>query len=94
VSEAWVTDDDLRAARARFATTQVFRLSSGHIAEAVERLTPAEAATHMPHPNLWSWRALLAEATRESTFLAFFIANRDDPPTDQDDARFRRLLHG
>jgi hypothetical protein len=76
------------------ATTQVFRLSSGRFADAVERLTPAEAATHMPHPNLWSWRALLAEATPDSTFLAFFIASPDDPPTDQDDTQFRRLLDG
>src|SRR6266567_746086 len=100
MSEAWVTDDDLRSARERFAaqipglvipvaysvarqdasgltfghvntpgavrplpavvlasvcgyvaTTGVYRLDQERFAEAVERLTPAEAATHIPHPN-------------------------------------------
>jgi hypothetical protein len=141
MSEAWVTDDDLRSARERFAaqipgfvmpvaygvarkdaselmfghvnapgavrplpavvlasvcgyvaTTGVYRLDHERLAEAVERLTPAEAATHMPHPNLWSWRDLLTHAGADSTFLAFFVARADDPPADEDDAQFRQLL--
>jgi hypothetical protein len=139
--EAWATDDDLRAARARIAakipglampvaygvarkdgptlmfghvntfgavrplpavvlasvcgyvaTTGVFRLDHERFAEAIRRLAPAEAATHMPHPNLWSWRDLLARAASSSSFLAFFIADANDPPADQDDAHFRQLL--
>jgi hypothetical protein len=74
------------------ATTGVYRLDHERLAEAVERLTPAEAATHMPHPNLWSWRDLLTDAAADSTFLAFFVASADDPPLDQDDAQFRQLL--
>jgi hypothetical protein len=141
MSEVWATDDDLRAARERFAaqipglrmpaaygvarkdasglafghvntfgavrplpavvlasvcgyvaTTGVFRLTRERFAEAVERLAPAEAATHMPHPNLWSWRDLLVNAGTGSTFLAFFVADPGDPAVDYDDAQFRQLL--
>lgn len=74
------------------ATTGVYRLDRERLAEAVERLTPAEAATHMPHPNLWSWRDLLAHAGADSTFLAFFVASADDPPVDQEDGQFRQML--
>ena len=76
------------------ATTAVFRLDRDRFAEAVDRLAPAEAATHLRHPNLWSWRDLLAGAGPDSTFLVFFLASPDDPPVDEDDARFRRLLAG
>jgi hypothetical protein len=76
------------------ATTGVFRLDHERFTEAIQRLAPAEAATHMPHPNLWSWRDLLARAASNSTFLAFFVADAKDPPTDQDDAQFRQLLTG
>ncbi|MFD7658873.1 hypothetical protein ACFV4N_33265, partial [Actinosynnema sp. NPDC059797] len=75
-------------------TTAVFRLDRDRFAEAVDRLSPADAATHVRHPNLWSWRELLAGAKPDSTFLAFFVASTDDPPVDEDDARFRRLLAG
>lgn len=74
------------------ATTGVFRLTRERFAEAVERLGPAEAATHMPHPNLWSWRDLLTNADAGSSFLAFFVADPGDPPVDHDDAQFRQLL--
>lgn len=139
--EAWVTEDDLRAAAGRFAaqipgyvmpaaygvarkdpsgltfahvntfgkarplpaavlasvcgyvaTTGVFRLDRQQFAEVVERLGPAEAATHIPHLNLWTWRDLLAGGDADSTFLAFFVADAHDPPVDEDDARFRQLL--
>lgn len=43
------------------AKTAVYKLHREALAQAVECLTPAEAATHMPHPNLWSWRDLLAD---------------------------------
>ena len=141
MSDAWVTDDDLRAACQRFAaqiagfvlpaaytvarrdasgltfghvngfgavrplpavvlasvcgyaaTTGVFAMSRDRFAEAVRRLAPAAAATHLPHPNLWSWRDLLAKAGADTAFLAIFVADADDPPADPDDARFRRLL--
>jgi hypothetical protein len=123
VSDAWPTDEDLRAARERFAAripgyvqptaytlarkdpggltfgylngpggehklpaavlasvcgyvnrSAVFRLSRDQAAKAVELLAPAEAATHWEHPNLWSWRRLLAGAKHGSSFLAYFVA--------------------
>ena len=141
MSEAWVTDDDLRAAGDRFAAqipgfvmpaayttarkdgptltfghingfgavrplpavvlasvcgyvaaTAVFDLDRARFAAAIDRLAPAEAATHVPHPNLWSWRDLLNKASPDSLFLAIFVANVDDPPVNHDDARFRQHL--
>ncbi|GAA4455510.1 hypothetical protein [Phytohabitans houttuyneae] len=71
------------------ATTGVFPLDRARFAEAVARLTPAEAATHIPHPNLWTWRELLAGCDEDSTFLAFYLADAGDPVVDGDDARFR-----
>jgi hypothetical protein len=64
------------------ATTGVYRMDREGFAEAVELLTPAEAATHVPHPNLWSWRDLLTDAGADSTFLAFFVAAAGDPAVD------------
>ena len=89
------TTDIRLSARARcgyVATTGVYRLDCARFSRAIEPLTPAEAATHMPHPNLWSWRTLLAGARPGSTFLAFFLADLDDPPLGPDDAQFRDLL--
>ncbi len=74
------------------ATTGDFRLDREEFVDAVERLAPAEAATHHPHPNLLSWRDLLTNAGAESSFLAIFVADADEPPVDQDDAQFRQLL--
>lgn len=141
---SWVTDEDLQAARERFAaaipgfvfpaayatarrdgehltfghvnqpggmhrlpaavlasvcgyaaTTGVYPLSREQLAEAVERLAPAEAATHWEHPNLWSWRELLAGAGPDSDFLAFILVDPADPPLpDGADAAFRRALEG
>ena len=74
------------------ATTGVYPLTREQLSEAIERLAPAEAATHWAHPNLWSWRELLADAGPSSAFLAFFLADVADPPVDDDDAEFRRAL--
>lgn len=53
-------------------------ISGAQLAEVIDLLAPAEAATHLPHPNLWSWRALLAEASPRSSFVAYFLANASD----------------
>jgi len=74
------------------ATTSVYRLDRAQFSQAIELLNPAEAATHMRHPNLWSWRALLAHGRPDSVFLAFFLADLDDPPLGPDDELFRDLL--
>ncbi len=141
MSEAWTTDEALKAARERFIaripgfvmpaaysvarkdsgyltfgqvnppggrhllpvaalalacgyvdTTMVRELTHDGLAEVCRMLGPAEAAVHLPHPNLWSWRTLLAEANEKSTFLAFFLVDPAEPPSTTDDEEFRRLL--
>ena len=143
VPERWVTDDDLLAARGRFADripgfrqpvaysvarlddgqltfghinepdgnhrlpavvlatfcgytnrTGTFPLSTEDFSRAATALSPAEAATHWPHPNLWSWRELLEQARPESSFIAFYITAVHDPVADEHDAVFRSLLSG
>jgi hypothetical protein len=74
------------------ALTLVARLTGGELDRAIRLLEPAEAATHMPHPNLWSWRAIATDAPPDANFVAFFVADLDDPPVDKMDARFRALL--
>jgi hypothetical protein len=54
----------------------VFPLTRDQVVEAVELLSPAEAATHWDHPNLLSWRRLLTTAGPDSFFLAYFVAPR------------------
>jgi len=72
--------------------TATFPLSTADLAEAVRRLAPAEAALHLEHPNLWSWRELLDGAEPSSTFVAFFVADPADEPVDEHDAVFRARL--
>jgi hypothetical protein len=72
--------------------TAAFRISAADLSEAVRRLTPAEAALHWEHPNLWSWRELLEGADTSSTFVAFFVADPADPPVDDLDAAFRARI--
>lgn len=72
--------------------TGSYPLTTEQMAHAVHLLAPAEAATHMDHPNLWSWRALLDGAKTTSTFVAFYLARADDGAVDCLDAEFRRRL--
>jgi hypothetical protein len=72
--------------------TATYRLTGAQFAGAVERLAPAEAATHWDHPNLWSWRVLLDGATPESRFVVFFLGAEADEPVDEVDRRFRARL--
>jgi hypothetical protein len=73
------------------ASTVVVQLDHARLADVVDRLAPAEAATHLPHPNLWSWRDLLAGAGPDSSFLAYFLADPGDVPFDAG-AEFRALV--
>jgi hypothetical protein len=73
-------------------STATFELTRNDVERAVTLLTPAEAATHMSHPNLWSWRELLGEGPPGATFQALFVANASDPPVDENDAQFRALI--
>jgi hypothetical protein len=74
------------------ATTTTFDLTAQQVTEAVSLLAPAEAATHWPHPNLWSWRELLDGANPDSSFVAFFVRAVDDEPVNNNDTAFRAQL--
>jgi hypothetical protein len=73
--------------------TATYELTADQLRSAVELLTPAEAALHWEHPNLWSWRELLDGTGADGRFVAFFVADLDDPPADERDAAFRGRLH-
>lgn len=72
--------------------TGTYTLSTEGLSRAVAALSPAEAATHWQHPNLWSWRQLLEKAGPDSTFIAFYVNAIDDPVSDEHDSAFRSLL--
>ncbi|CCG05289.1 hypothetical protein [Blastococcus saxobsidens] len=74
--------------------TSTYRLTAPEFERAVTLLTPAAAAVHRDHPNLWSWRDLLEQASPSSAFLAFFIADARDEPVGPHDAVFRSRLSG
>jgi hypothetical protein len=74
--------------------TSTYRLGPAQFGRAVTLLAPAEAAVHLQHPNLWSWRQLLEEAGPSSEFLAFFVADPRDEPVGPHDAVFRSRISG
>ena len=74
--------------------TSTYRLSPAEFERAVTLLAPAAAAVHRAHPNLESWRKLLAQASPASVFLAFFLADPRDEPVGPHDAVFRSRLAG
>jgi hypothetical protein len=57
-----------------------YELTTAQLEQAVDLLAPAEAATHWDHPNLWSWRGLLADAPPGSSYVAFFDEGIDVSP--------------
>lgn len=72
--------------------TATYVLDGAQLRRAVELLAPAEAALHWEHPNLWSWRELLAGARPGARFLAFFVGDLADPPATDHEASFRARL--
>ncbi|HYD09036.1 MAG TPA: hypothetical protein VEA78_02950 [Acidimicrobiales bacterium] len=74
------------------ASTGTFPLTRAQVQQAVDRLAPAEAATHVDHPNLWSWRALLDSSGPDAQFVACFVRDPNDAVVDDDDARLRAVL--
>ncbi|MFZ2228240.1 MAG: hypothetical protein WA090_03100 [Candidatus Nanopelagicaceae bacterium] len=75
------------------STTGTYRLNRKQFERAIVLLSPAEAATHMEHPNLWSWRELLNSADSNSDFLACFVTDPLDAPVSEEDAQFRQYIH-
>lgn len=49
-----------------------YELSAERFDAAIELLAPAEAATHVDHPNLWSWRVLRDGASPSSSYVVWF----------------------
>jgi len=74
--------------------TATYELTPDELRRAVELLTPAEAAVHWQHPNLWSWRELLGDAGPDASYLAFFGGDVTDPPADDRATAFRARLAG
>lgn len=68
-----------------------FAVRVDQVEEVLRRLAPAEAATHVPHPNIWSWRTLLQDAREDHEFVAFYLTCDDDPPRTTDEAEFLAL---
>lgn len=52
-----------------------FPFTRVELEEAVELLAPAEPCKAFDHPNLWSWRRLLADSESDASFVAIFIAD-------------------
>lgn len=80
----------------RSGTTSIV-LDDATLAQAIAMLTPAEACTDVPHPNLWGWQLLqkLRTAPRPGGtrhVVAVFLEDLSDPIVDTSDAFFRLHL--
>lgn len=67
-------------------------MSRAEVAEAINRLDPAEPCAEFEHPNLWSWRPLLAGSPEDATFVAVFIGDLDEPPASDAEVALRALV--
>ncbi|MEV4415853.1 hypothetical protein [Catellatospora sp. NPDC049609] len=60
-----------------------YPLSPADLDRAITTLTPAEACTDIPHPNLWAWRSLrerLGDGEQlRAVFATDLAAETDDP---------------
>jgi hypothetical protein len=74
------------------AGTASYELTPAQFARAITLLSPAEAATHWDHPNLWSWRELVSDAAPDSTFVACFVHDMANDPGDAPSRAFLAAL--
>lgn len=74
--------------------TQTHTLSVAELRHAVDGLSPAEACTSVPHPNLASWRRLLQEVESNPArqLVAVFIGDLHDPVSSEADGSLRTQL--
>lgn len=72
-------------------STATVPVSRDQLAEAIQLLEPAEACTAVRHPNLGSWRAMLARADG-APMHAVFVRDLADPVSSEVDARLRASL--
>jgi hypothetical protein len=68
-----------------------YEIGVPELAALLRQLAPAEAATHVPHPNIWSWRELLRDARSDASFAAFYWADPADEPESDEEAEFYAL---
>lgn len=74
----------------RVAGTATHSVTPAQLERAAELLAPAEAALFCPHPNLWTWRRVLAE--KPSLIQAVFIDDLADEVSSEADALLRASL--
>lgn len=74
------------------AGTATVAFTRAHLAEAVEVLSPAEPCKAFDHPNLWSWRRLLADAPAYTEFVAVFLASAAGPTSTEEEAALQHRL--
>ncbi len=77
-------------------STATLEVSTSDLREAVASLSPAQACTQVPHPNLAAWQRALAEVESNPmrTLCAVFIADLDDPVSSEADGSLRTQLPG
>ena len=74
----------------RVSGTETWELSPQQLAEGIEILSPAEAAVHMEHPNLLTWKRLLAEGPYR--LEAVFVDDLDNEVSSEADTLLREHL--
>jgi len=76
------------------AGTATYEVSRDQLDRAIEVLSPASAATFMPHPNLAAWHAIRGALAAEPTAraVAVFVADLGDPESSPYDAALRAHL--
>ena len=74
----------------RTSGTATIAVTRSQLQEAAALLAPAEAALFTPHPNLWTWRRVLAE--EPDLIEAVFIDDLADPVTSEADGLLRTSL--
>jgi hypothetical protein len=57
--------------------TAEFTMTAAQLAEVIQMLEPAEAATDVEHPNLGAWRTI--RAAEPATIAAVFVGDLGDP---------------
>ena len=67
--------------------TVTMPVSVDELRRAIELLAQAEAATHVPHPNLWAWRRFVEED--HAVIEAVFVDSVDDDFSSEADRLLR-----
>ena len=74
----------------RVSGTETWELSLEQLAVGIETLSPAEAAVHMEHPNLATWKRLRDE--QPYSLEVVFVDDLDDDPSGEADRLLREHL--